>query len=295
MDTHRARPFAVLITLAFLAAACGDRGSEVVGATPETDHADHDGDHDDHADHDGDVGGTEHEGHDHGSVDVATDDAPTVALDVWSDPAGGINVRVATTDFEVAPRAASTEHVDGQGHFHLFIDGQKMLRFYNRELYVSGVPEGEIEVSVELSANDHSTYSVEGRPIVATTVFTVPPHDHGGHDHGEPEPRAFAGDAPELQVEVEPDPISGYNVFVSVSGMDLSAERASGEHVEGEGHLHIYANDQKLGRLYGTATHLPVLPAGEVEIRVAAFSNDHRPFVVDGQPVEATTTLTVDG
>ena len=63
--------------------------------------------------------------------------------------------------------------------------------------------------------------------------------------------------------------------------------------VDGEGHLHIYANGQKLGRLYGTATHIPALPEGDVEITVGAFSNDHSPYVIDGEPVEASTTITV--
>ena len=139
------------------------------------------------------------------------------------------------------------------------------------------------------------TYTVDGRPISATTVFDVPAHDHAGHHHGEPEPMEFVGAAPAIGLRVEADPKSGYNVFVTLDGMELSAENASGDHVDGQGHLHLYANGQKVGRLYGSATHLPVLPAGDVELRVAAYSNDHRPYVVDGVAVAASTMVTVDG
>ena len=86
---------------------------------------------------------------------------------------------------------------------------------------------------------------------------------------------------------------SGYNAFITVDGLVLSAENVNGDHVAGEGHLHIYVNGQKLGRLYGTATHIPVLPDGEVEITVGAFANDHRQYVLGGDAIEATTSITV--
>jgi len=72
----------------------------------------------------------------------------------------------------------------------------------------------------------------------------------------------------------------------------LSGRNASGAHVPGEGHLHISVNGQKIGRLYGTATHIPALPDGEVEIRVAAYTNDHMMYVDgDGEPIDAVTTV----
>ncbi|MEM8705439.1 MAG: hypothetical protein AAGE98_03210, partial [Actinomycetota bacterium] len=164
---------------------------------------------------------------------------------------------------------------------------------YNDAIYYAGVTEGEVEVMVELSANDHRAYAVDGAPIIAMTTFDVPPHDHGDHDHGEADEVAWEGAAPELAIEVVDDPKSGYNAFITLSGMTLSPENVNGDNVAGEGHLHIYVNGQKLGRLYGTATHIPALPDGEVEITVGAFANDHSVYVLDGDPIEASTTITV--
>ena len=39
------------------------------------------------------------------------------------------------------------------------------------------------------------------------------------------------GDAPELAVEVVEDPESGYNAFITVDGMTLSAENVNGDNV----------------------------------------------------------------
>ena len=51
----------------------------------------------------------DHEDHDHGSpVDFEGADIPTLGVRVEPDPAGGINITVDTTNFVVAPEAAST-------------------------------------------------------------------------------------------------------------------------------------------------------------------------------------------
>ncbi|HAB56475.1 MAG TPA: hypothetical protein DCE75_00280, partial [Acidimicrobiaceae bacterium] len=112
-------------------------------------------DHDDHGDH----------GQDHGSpVEFEGAAVPALGVSVEPDPAGGINITVNTTNFAVVPEAASTAHVEGEGHFHLDVDGTKVQRFYNEAIYFAGVTEGEVTVMVELSANDHRTYAVDGEP-----------------------------------------------------------------------------------------------------------------------------------
>lgn len=301
MCTNALRLLAALSALCIFTAACGD--DEASEATPPDDMADmeavdeehdHDDDHeshdhDDHDDHDHADGD-----HDHGSpVDFEGADIPTLGVGVEPDPAGGINITVDTTNFVVAPEAASTTHVEGEGHFHLYVDGTKVQRFYNEAIYFAGVTEGEVTVMVELSANDHGTYAVDGEPIVAMVTVDVPPHDHGAHSHGDAGQVAWAGDAPQMAIEVVEDPKSGYNALITIDGMTLSAENINGDHVDGEGHLHLYVNGQKVGRLYGDATHIPVLPVGEVEITVGAFSNDHRAYVIDGEPIEASTSVMI--
>jgi hypothetical protein len=301
MRTNALRLLAALSALCIFTAACGD--DEASEATPPDDMADmeavdeehdHDDDHeshdhDDHDDHDHADGD-----HDHGSpVDFEGADIPTLGVGVEPDPAGGINITVDTTNFVVAPEAASTTHVEGEGHFHLYVDGTKVQRFYNEAIYFAGVTEGEVTVMVELSANDHRTYAVDGEPIVAMVTVDVPPHDHGAHSHGDAGQVAWGGDAPQMAIEVVEDPKSGYNALITIDGMTLSAENINGDHVDGEGHLHLYVNGQKVGRLYGGATHIPVLPVGEVEITVGAFSNGHRAYVIDGEPIEASTSVMI--
>jgi len=95
-------------------------------------------------------------------------------------------------------------------------------------------------------------------------------------------------------IALTPDPVSGYNLHVMTQNFRFAPESASGAHVAGEGHGHIYVNNEKLGRLYANWVHLETLPKGEVVLEVTLNSNDHRVFAVDGVPVSARTSVVID-
>ncbi len=267
----------------FILSGCAVGAGNTDGSANPTDH--------EHSDGILDPAGT---GHDHhGTTEWDGQRIPTIEVQVQADTEGGVNVGVATTDFVVEPPSASTGHIAGQGHFHLLIDGVKTQRFYNDWVHVPGVPAGEVEIKVGLSTNDHRTYTLNGEPITDAVVFVVPEHSHSSHSH-ERAAMEVVGTAPVLGMSVWPDPESGFNVVVSVQGLALEPRAVGGEHADGEGHLHLYANGLKIARLYGTAVHVPEIGEGDVELTVAAFTNDHRPYVIDGSPVEVTTIVTVD-
>ncbi len=115
-------------------------------------------------------------GHDHSTTrEVAADGpAPMVALEVTADPSSGWNVQISLENFRLAPERASTEHIEGEGHLHLYVDGVKINRLYGLWYHLSGLEPGEREVRVELSANDHATLTHNGAPIDNTVTVTVP-------------------------------------------------------------------------------------------------------------------------
>lgn len=228
--------------------------------------------------------------HHHALYEVPDDTAvPTIEIDVEPDPVSGVNVHVDVADFDIAAEHASTEAVAGEGHFHAYVDGQKVARFYNRSIHLP-MSEGEHLVMVELSANDHSTYAVDGVPISDQAEVSVPP-PADGHQHNEPV--EATAPAATIDLTVTPDPKSGWNVRVAVENLVFAPRSAGLDHVDGEGHLHLYVDGQKVARLYGEWWHLDGLTAGEHEITVEATANDHRQYVVDGEPIAASATIDV--
>ena len=260
------------LALGLTLAACGDSATET-GAETTAETADH---------HDTD--------HEHSLFEVPNGlPVPSIEIEVEPDPVSGVNVFVDITDFALAPEHASTGAVAGEGHFHAYVDGQKVARFYDRSIHLP-LTEGEHLVMVELSANDHSTYAVDGVPISdhAEVAVPAPAEGHQHHDGVE-----ASNPAPSLDVAVTPDPMSGWNVHAAVENLVFAPRSAGLDPVDGEGHLHQYVDGEKVARLYGEWWHLDPLTAGEHEITVEATANDHSPYVIDGEPIAATVRIEV--
>jgi hypothetical protein len=238
----------------------------------------------------------EDEGHDgednHGDgIDVPAGMAvPAISIDVAADPSSGQNLSIDLTNFTVTPENASGDPIDGEGHLHLYVDGVRVMRFYNTWLYLDLEP-GDHTVEVEVSANNHSAYLVEGAPIRGAANITVPETEatHAHHEMFEVD----AATAPSIDVTVSPDPKSGWNIQATVGEFTITPQNASGDHVDGEGHLHLYVDDERITRLYGEWWHLAELTEGDHEVRVDVATNDHRVYAVDGAAITGSATVTV--
>jgi|GEM_PF-870705 len=247
---------------------------------------------DDDGEHGGDAG------HGHGMPMEVADGLPTpsVTLEATPDPRGGWTVHAVPTNHRIAPENASTAAVDGEGHMHLYVDGERVGRFYNEWIHVPALGEGTHEIRVELSANNHSALAIDG-DIIDETITVAEAAAEGSHHHGDGT-YEVAGDqsTPSVSIEVFEDPKSGWNVRAVPTNHTLNALAASTDAVEGEGHMHLYVGDKKVTRLYGEWYHLADQTDGEHTIRVELSANNHLPLSIDGDIVEASTTITqVDG
>lgn len=275
-----------------------DQDDEDATSQEDDDHGDHDdhedgghGDHDDHDDH-----GSGHGSH--ATVDVADlSPTPSITLTVNPDPMGGWTGHAVASNHEIVPLLASTDQVAGQGHMHLFVDGERVGRLYNDWFHLDALGAGDHEVRVELSANTHGALSIDDEIIDATVSVS---EDDGGHEHhhGDDESggREAVDGSPSVDLEVIADAAgSGWNVKAEVSDFTLAPESASTDHVDGEGHMHLFVDGDKVARLYGEWYHVPNLSAGEHEISVELSTNDHQRVLVDGEAVTATVSISQDG
>ena len=153
------------LMFACLLAACGSAPNDLAD-DPEPAELIQTVDHEVEVDHGG-------HGHDHSILrEFVGSGSPKLSVEVTADSARGVNVHV-TSDLQVAPFAASSHHVDGQGHYHLLVDGVKVLRFYNEWIHYSDLAPGDHTVGVELAANDHSVYAGDGKKFSAETAISL--------------------------------------------------------------------------------------------------------------------------
>ncbi len=268
------RKIAVGVVVALTAAACGSSNASSSDTTaPRTESTDTTSD------------GTE----------VSRDlPVPTIDVTVEQDAKAGQNLTVDVNNFEVAPEAASTETVQGEGHFHLYVDGERTLRFYNEAIHLELEP-GSHEVMVELSSNDHSAWTLDGEPITAMASIDVPETGGEGHGHSETNGQDVAGfeSEPSVEITITKDPKSGWNVHAPVENFRLSAENASGEPVDGEGHAYLLVDGENVERLYGPWWHISNLEEGDHDITVELRANDHAALTLDGETIAASADVTV--
>ena len=110
--------------------------------------------------------------------EIAQEAAPQATLKLQKDPTGGFNVHVVTTNFMWRPEMASMQHVPGEGHAHVYLDGRKIMRIYNEwfhlNTYQFSTKPGEQLLSIEFVGNDHAPYTIQGVPVGAEQIVDVP-------------------------------------------------------------------------------------------------------------------------
>lgn len=97
-----------------------------------------------------------------------------ISIKVKKDRMAGYNLFVATRKFRWAPEHASGKHVQGEGHAHLMIDGEKVTRLYGSAYFLGNMKSGKHKVTVDLNGNDHVPYVRNGKSIAATVTVDVP-------------------------------------------------------------------------------------------------------------------------
>ncbi|WP_139489098.1 hypothetical protein [Brevibacillus dissolubilis] len=92
---------------------------------------------------------------------------PTLALDVTME-GNKANIKMLTDNFTFINTAEnpSQEATHGQGHAHLYVDGQLLGQLYDPEFILSKLPKGEHEIKVELVYSNHLPYKVESVKMV---------------------------------------------------------------------------------------------------------------------------------
>ena len=128
--------------------------------------------------------GTTHSGteHQHKTVEIpANQPIPSVNLVVHKDPLRGYNIEVQVSNFKFAPAQVNSAAKTGEGHGHLYINGEKITRLYGSWYYLESLKPGKNEITVSLNSNNHATLAHGGKIIQDTEIVEVPASSHSKH------------------------------------------------------------------------------------------------------------------
>ena len=96
------------------------------------------------------------------SGDGLITEKPELSLDVTVEGTTA-NVKMLTKNFEFLPISTETgeQLIHGQGHAHVYLNGQLKGKVDEAEFLLKQLPKGEHELRVELAYNNHLPYKVE--------------------------------------------------------------------------------------------------------------------------------------
>lgn len=114
--------------------------------------------------------------HDHGmAVEVADDgDAPSLRLEAVLSPDAPARLVLHTRNFRFAADKVDQAHAPGEGHAHLYLNGEKIGRVYGETHELGALSPGTHELRATLNSNDHQTYEVAGRPVASALTVEIP-------------------------------------------------------------------------------------------------------------------------
>ena len=285
---------ATLLTLTLLAAACTseeETATTAVDEASETTTADEDASHDDTDEedsHNNDESSHSDEGASHSDGIEITDleNAPTVDLSVTSDELGGQILDITLTNFEISVENASTEPLEGEGHLHLLVDGERTKRFYNEQLYVE-LEDGEHTLEVEVSANNHAAYTIDGEPIRAAADVVVV--NNGDKLVSESELDSTAG----VELNVVADPIAGANVTLTTTDFEFANGFDANSTSANTGWVVLTVDGNPIENLIGDSAHIKLAEPGTYEIAAQLVSASGAALTNDTGVIRAAESVTI--
>jgi hypothetical protein len=164
------------------------------------------------------------------------------------------------TNLTISAEHYGEDHVEGEGHAHVYVDGEKVAGLKSTDAYVvEGLTEGTHEVKIELQQNNHESYTV-------SEVFEA----------------VVEGDSSSVPTLVAKFVQEGNNVTIIWStNLLISAEHYGADHVVGEGHAHVYVDGEKVAGLKAMEPYIVEgLEAGKHTIEIALQQNDHTAYSV---------------
>ena len=100
--------------------------------------------------------------------------------------------------------------------------------------------------------------------------------------------------APEVAIEIQPDPAGGWDVRLTVHGFRFSPAGARTVPVAGRGIAHLYVDGRTVARLRTAEYHLAghLVPRGTHHVTARLYADDGTVWAVHGKPVESTADVT---
>ena len=198
-----------------------------------------------------------------------SEDRPMIMIE---DPMDGsiiyddtLHLKVMADNFTMNSSAIGGDTVVGEGHYHIYINGDLMGPYTDMMVNLTDLPAGMHELKVELRNNDHSMIYGNSSQLMDSIYFWIVDSD------------------PSISISKPTDGAwfygSDLEVMVDIDDLMMNSSAIGGNKTPGEGHWHLYINGDLIGPYTEDMVMLSDLPAGHHELKVMLVNNDHTPIM----------------
>ena len=154
-------------------------------------------------------------------------DPPAVSVTAIPDSEGGVMLAIELENFELVSLETNNGNQPRQGHLHVELDGMTVVMLSEKHHHLSNLANGHHEIVVSLSAIDHRSYYLDGKPISDSVMVMI----DGGEKAGSPDIS--------FEVEVIGGTVTGGMPRFEVSKNDVVEIIVYSDQSD-EVHLHVY-------------------------------------------------------
>ncbi len=88
-----------------------------------------------------------------------------------------------------------------------------------------------------------------------------------------------------VEMKITQDMMTGVNIQFLTSSFVFAPENVNKVNKDGEGHAHLYIDDNKWGRIYGEYVHIGTLSTGKHSFKVTLNTNKHDDYTHHGEVI----------
>ncbi len=191
---------------------------------------------------DGATDGHEHDHSDESRVrEWDTETVPNLGIRVTVDEEGRHVLVVEAPGFTFTG-ADVFDPVPGEGHAHLYVDGELMTMIYAPEFRLPQFDPGTYQLMVTLSTNDHLEYTVGGEPLSTMTTLMI---EEAKKDQTPDSTATIGSERIEVTVEVHDGTVATRSEQIAVD-LGLTVVLTVTSDIADEVHIHGYDHRMEL-------------------------------------------------
>ncbi len=210
--------------------------------------------------------------HEHSkNVEWEGDELPLLNLSVKPHDSYGWVVVYNANNFTFNAENASSPHIQGEGHGHLYVNDIKIARLYGEPYYLRDLNMGANTIRITLNTNNHLLYLYNGSPMEKNVEIVVEKNVENISKINLTEKEWSKEILPKVKIEVVKDDMKGWNLHIKSKNYALNEFDSESK---SRGCFLLTINNENITKIFGNNYHIGMLPKKHNIVKVLLMAAD---------------------